>query len=408
MGNKLIHERDRGIYLQPLGKVPPIDIIVNMIGDLPCDNGGSKNGNDNWNYNSYSNSGGDNSSKGTKGKNKSRGKNDNESNGRGKERASGGAVSDAVDIERCVEIVEQSGIMMADGELLKDALQRFRAEGVNVVVANANSIEPMLNGALALLECYQEDVYKGLGMVQRCLSVDRVVIAYPQHFRLRHKNEQGSDIECVAISDKYPYGRTNMVKKVIEQRGHKHWRTMQPGQIRAAVFDIQVLWQLGRVVTGVGNGDNRRGGVSDVVVTVAGDGVENPGHFRVAVGIALVKVLEQAGPKDDTVCILKGSSINGTAITEPEIFKIAANDCCFVVMQKEPYRPVQACIRCGWCIDNCPAWLDPAMLISYCEAGKVDEAKRAGISRCIECGICSYVCPSHLPIMEQVVAMKYS
>ena len=63
---------------------------------------------------------------------------------------------------------------------------------------------------------------------------------------------------------------------------------------------------------------------------------------------------------------------------------------------------VQPCIRCGYCLDACPIFLNPAelgLLARNQEFGRM--ADEFHLMDCFECGSCSFVCPSHLPLVQQ-------
>ena len=61
-----------------------------------------------------------------------------------------------------------------------------------------------------------------------------------------------------------------------------------------------------------------------------------------------------------------------------------------------------ACLRCGWCVEACPARIHPAGLLEAAQQEDPELAQRYGVDSCIECGICSYVCPSRLPLLAGI------
>lgn len=64
------------------------------------------------------------------------------------------------------------------------------------------------------------------------------------------------------------------------------------------------------------------------------------------------------------------------------------------------------CIRCGNCIEVCPASLLPDELLTAARQGNLAELQSLGVTECIECGACDYACPSHIPLTRQFVAGK--
>jgi len=58
------------------------------------------------------------------------------------------------------------------------------------------------------------------------------------------------------------------------------------------------------------------------------------------------------------------------------------------------------CIRCGACIDVCPAQLQPQRLLQQLRADDFEQADAEGLFDCSECGRCDIVCPSRIPLLQ--------
>ena len=72
---------------------------------------------------------------------------------------------------------------------------------------------------------------------------------------------------------------------------------------------------------------------------------------------------------------------------------------------QEPPEPA-ACLRCGFCVDACPARIHPAGLLEAAQQQDPELAGRFGIHSCVDCGICSYVCPSRLPLLPSIRLLR--
>lgn len=65
------------------------------------------------------------------------------------------------------------------------------------------------------------------------------------------------------------------------------------------------------------------------------------------------------------------------------------------------------CIRCGWCVQSCPAAINPASLYAtQCLHEGVALADPHDSLACIDCGLCTYICPSRLPLSASIQEMR--
>jgi len=71
-----------------------------------------------------------------------------------------------------------------------------------------------------------------------------------------------------------------------------------------------------------------------------------------------------------------------------------------VILSKAETKPKESypCIRCGYCLDACPVFLNPQLLGRLALAGHYEDMEEHHIWDCMLCGCCSYVCPSNIPL----------
>ncbi len=294
--------------------------------------------------------------------------------------------------------IEQAGIVIAEthqtlASRLKDLEQR---EDIRAVIANATPMEPTLNTPLAILQQWSEQVFVGLAILKTWLGAQDAIMAYPHDFELDASPAQTWQVRCVPVSEKYPQGQTGSILRTLEKlrqlpRRRRHKRS-------AVVFSIQLLRQAERVILGNEKPTER-------VVTICGDGVAKPGHFLSPLGLPIRELLTQAGMDPEAQCVVAGSSLTG-AMVDVDGCVVTPTSEAFTVIRRVRQDQPQTCIRCGWCIDDCPAQIDPARMLHLAETGQFQRAKRYGVRACMECGICSYVCPSRLRIMEHIQVIK--
>lgn len=137
------------------------------------------------------------------------------------------------------------------------------------------------------------------------------------------------------------------------------------------------------------------------VVTVTGECAGMTGNFRIRVGTLLSDVLEHVGVKDGMSRLILGGPMMGLA--QPSAGIPLTKGTSGIILTREARRaPMLDCIRCGRCVDNCPAGLTPSRLSTLLEQDMVEEAAGWNMTDCIECGCCAYACPSMRPIVQQI------
>jgi Na+-translocating ferredoxin:NAD+ oxidoreductase subunit C len=70
------------------------------------------------------------------------------------------------------------------------------------------------------------------------------------------------------------------------------------------------------------------------------------------------------------------------------------------------YEP-EPCIRCGKCVELCPAGLLPAHLERVAMRGQMADEKVSYLA-CVECGTCAYVCPAHRELVQWIRMARHT
>jgi electron transport complex protein RnfC len=138
----------------------------------------------------------------------------------------------------------------------------------------------------------------------------------------------------------------------------------------------------------------------DRYVTVTGPGIAQPCNLNVPVGTPVQHLIEQAGGYTQAAQrLLMGGPMMGITLNNTHIPVVKATNC-ILVEQPKPVQPAMPCIRCGRCMEACPANLLPQQLYWYSRSREFDKAENLHLFDCIECGCCAYVCPSHIPLVD--------
>jgi Na+-translocating ferredoxin:NAD+ oxidoreductase subunit C len=294
------------------------------------------------------------------------------------------------------QTIDRAGLLLpTTGEPLSRYLRDLDERKIEIVIANAAPLEPTLNTPLAMMHNQPERIFAGLSILKRWLDADRAILTYSHGFRIDLHNADPWRIQCVAIGEKYPQAGGSAVLKTLERMG-----LIKSRKVRAAVvFDCQTLSQVERAVL-AGELPTTR------IVTISGDGVRRPGHFIAPIGLPLMVLLERAGIYPDVRCVVEGSTLAGAAL-DPELSVVTPMSENYIVVRAVAQDQPQTCVRCGWCIHDCPARIDPARLYHLARSGQYMLGPGHRMNDCVECGICTYVCPSHLRILDHIRMMKH-
>ena len=138
------------------------------------------------------------------------------------------------------------------------------------------------------------------------------------------------------------------------------------------------------------------------IVTVTGR-VNQPQNIEALLGTPFAELVDQSGgSRDEIQRLIMGGPMMGFALHSDEVPVTKATNCILAAGAAElaPEQPAMPCIRCGACVDACPADLLPQQLYWHARAKEFDKAQDYHLFSCIECGCCSYVCPSRIPLVQ--------
>jgi electron transport complex protein RnfC len=208
-------------------------------------------------------------------------------------------------------------------------------------------------------------------------------------------NGESISIEVVPLKLKYPQGGEKQLIDALTGR------KVPNGGIPAAV---------GCVVQNVGTAFAVYEAVQlnkplvEVMMTVTGPSVSNPGNFIVRIGTPIEKVLEMAGGiPSDTAKIIGGGPMMGKTYSHTN-HPVSKRSSGLLLLPEDLAKPLEEknCIRCGKCVQNCPMGLAPYLLATQGEMALWDDMEQEQVANCIECGCCTFTCPSNRPLLDYI------
>jgi electron transport complex protein RnfC len=269
--------------------------------------------------------------------------------------------------------------------------------GVTDLIINAMETEPYLTADLRTLVEEPGRMIDVTCEIADALGARRVLFALPFRQRRVVKRIEGEAhgrfIEIAPLANRYPQcDPIVLVKTLLE-------REVAPG---GSVLDAGAVVLPLAMVRATADAVLAGRPVTQSVMTVAGDAVDRPGTYRVAIGTPMKRIAEQAGLSGPVVQAISGGPLTGIPLGRDDAV-VTVDTTALLLFSSEAPRPNPVpCIHCGWCVENCPVGLDPSGLIHLEAQRTCDADGLARLQVCIDCALCSYVCPAQLPLAASI------
>ena len=292
--------------------------------------------------------------------------------------------------DEIIDIIREAGIVGMGGATFATNIKAASSmEKVQTLIANACECEPYITADDLLLRTYPEQVLEGMRIICQVLNPERVVLA------VKKELEGEERIELVVLPTRYPQGAEKQLVQTIT--GKEIAPGKLPASAGAAVFNVATYAFTYRAVC-------KGRAVTERIVTVSGEGVNNPGNFTTRIGTSFAELIEMAGGiKEDAWKVIAGGPMMGIAQEDLSACTVKGTNSvlCLTQAQNGEAKEDVTCIRCGECLKVCPMNLQPLYLYAYEKKQDVDALNRLNVLDCIECGCCSYACPGKLPLVER-------
>lgn len=275
---------------------------------------------------------------------------------------------------------------------------------IDVVILNGAECEPYLTADHRLMLETPDDVIYGLKALMKVLGVKKGYIGIETNKmdaleKLQSISGESSGISVVGLKTKYPQGAEKQliyacIKKQVPSGG-------LPMDAGAVVCNVATAAAIAKAIK-VGMPLVER------ICTVTGSAIKEPKNILIKTGTMVNEILEQCGGlTEDVGKIISGGPMMGIAMKNINIPSTKTTSGILCLTKKDAiFPPSGACIKCGKCVDICPAFIQPMLLDAYALRNDYDKTDEYRVLDCIECGSCSYVCPAKRPLLHSIRVAK--
>lgn len=305
-----------------------------------------------------------------------------------------------------------AGVVGLGGALFPTASKLGMAGGAPLLLLNGVECEPYISCDDMLLRERADVVVAGGRLLLAALGARHCVIAVKTDMpearaALYHALQAAGDprLALSVVTGEYPAGGERQLIELVLGRE-------VPAGGRPA--DAGVVCQNVGTAAAVADFFTRGQPLISRIVTVTGGGVARPRNIEARIGTPVADLIALAGGyQDQPRRLIMGGPMMGVALASDELPVTGATNCLIAATARDlgntgpgDSAPEMPCIRCGDCIEACPASLLPQELLIAARTGNLAELAALGVTECIECGACDYVCPSHISLTAQFIAGK--
>jgi len=296
--------------------------------------------------------------------------------------------------------LRNAGVVGLGGAVFPSAVKLNLAghcERLETLILNGAECEPWITCDDRLMRERAAGIVAGLRIMVHLLDPREVLIGIeddkPEAVAALNEACAGTGFQVRAVPARYPSGGVKQLVKLLT--GRETPVDGLPLDVGVQCFNVATAYSAHRALD---CGEP----VISRIVTVTGH-VARPGNLEALLGASFAELIAACGGYQDGVeRLIMGGPMMGFALHGDEVPATKATNCILAAGAGElaPEQPVLPCIRCGACVEVCPADLLPQQLYWHARAKEFDKAQDYHLFSCIECGCCSYVCPSHIPLVQ--------
>lgn len=298
-----------------------------------------------------------------------------------------------------IEKLKNMGIIGMGGSGFPTYLKYSSNNNLKTLIINAVECEPYITSDYTIILEKCEEILEAIDAIMEINGISEGIIAIKKgNNKLRDivNNYIGTylKIRIVEVPNLYPMGwERSLIKQV---KGVDYVKL--PSEKGIVVNNISTIYAIYEAL----KFDKP---LIERIVTITGEMIKEPQNVLVKIGTPASEIIKHIGgyKRFKEIKFVAGGPMMGTSIKNEELVVSGNLNCILVIKDLDEVAAIE-CLRCGKCIEVCPAKIAPVLIKDKLK--QTEELKELRPERCIECGLCSYICPSKINVRLCVVKAK--
>ena len=315
-----------------------------------------------------------------------------------KEKCIDAKIYEKIGKQEFLEILHDNGIIGLGGAGFPTHVKYDTDKKIKTLLVNAVECEPYINADYETLKTHAEEILECIDMILEINNIDEAVIAIKKTNVELIKilnNFVGTylKIKIKEVPNLYPMG---WERRLIEEVFNETYDKL-PIEIGIVVNNVSTIFAIYRAI-------KYSEPYTERIVTFAGDNFNKPQNVLVKIGTEVKEVIENLiGYKENyEINLIAGGPMMGESIAKDNL--VISPSLNAVLVMENKYGKTVECLRCGKCIEVCPAGICPVLIKD--NINNEAKLKKLDVDKCISCGLCSYICPSKILVREYVKDAK--
>ena len=228
------------------------------------------------------------------------------------------------------------------------------------IIINGSECEPYLTSDYRLMVERSKDIIEGISIVLKLFEKAEAIIGIEDNKpkaidALSFECNGNNRINVMPLSTRYPQGgERRLISSVTGRQINSHILPADAGVIVLNIATIIAIYEAVKMNMPLVHR----------VVTLTGDGINEPGNMDVPLGISHKYLADECGGiKDSTVKIISGGPMMGMAMNSLDYPVIKTSSSILAITHDDVEKmETSACIRCGRCVAACPETLVPQLM----------------------------------------------